>query len=378
MAKRDYYEILEIDRNAGVEEIKKAYRKQALKYHPDRNEGSQEAEEKFKEAAEAYEVLSDPQKKATYDRYGHEGLRGAFAGGGFQWSDFTHATDFEDILGDLFSGSIFGDFFGGRTRPRRGSPPKGADTRIVLKLTLEEVAKGAEKTIKVKKLVQCEVCGGSGARPGAGTEMCPVCEGLGQVRRASTSFFGQFVNVVTCDRCRGEGRIIDEPCTSCRGEGRVHGTETVVVRIPAGVSTGNYIPLRGRGNAGPRGGPSGDLNVFIEEKPHQDFERHGDDILYELAISISQAALGAEVEVPTLTGKARMKVPPGTQSGKVLRLRGKGIPQLNGYSTGDELVRVHTWIPPKVSGKAKELLEELGKLEDLSPPKGGGATSSRR
>lgn len=374
MAKRDYYDILGVDRNATRDEIRKAYRKQALKYHPDRNDGSPAAEEQFKEAAEAYEVLSDVQKRATYDRFGHEGLRGAFSGGGFQWSDFTHATDFEDILGDLFGGSIFGDLFGGRSAVRRGGPQKGPDIRVVLKLTLEEISKGVEKKVKVKKLVVCDACNGSGAAANASPQACPVCQGHGQVRQSSNSLFGRFVNVVSCPRCHGEGKVIEEPCSTCKGEGRVQGTETVVVHIPAGVTTGNYIPLRGQGNAGPRGGPAGDLNVFVEELPHEHFERHGDDILYDLPISISQAVLGADIEVPTLIGKARMKIPPGTQSGKLFRLRQKGIPQLNGFNTGDELVRVHTWIPSKVSGKAKDLFEELAEMEEIAPPTGGGRT----
>lgn len=366
MAERDYYEVLEIDRNATEEEIKRAYRKQAMKYHPDRNPGDQTAEEKFKEAAEAYEVLSDPEKRSTYDRFGYEGLKGAFRGGGFDWSDFSHASEFEDLLGNLFGGGLFGDLFGTRTRMRTRSI-RGSDLRVALKLTLEEIARGVEKKIRLKKLRACQVCGGTGGS----LQTCPVCQGTGEVRQVSRSFFGQFVNVTGCDRCEGTGQRIVQACPACRGQGRVEVTETLSVKVPPGVASGNYIPLRGQGNAGLREGPSGDVIVYIEEVEHEHFERHGNDILYDLPISFSQATLGAEVEVPTLTGKARLKVPPGVQSGKILRLRGKGIPELNGYRTGDQLVRVSVWTPTHLNEKEKAIFRELAKLESMTPPEGG-------
>lgn len=370
MAKRDYYEALGIDRDATEEEVKKAYRRMALKYHPDRNQGDKEAEEKFKEAAEAYEVLSDPQKRATYDRFGHDGLRDTFGQGGFQWTDFSHFEDFADILGDFFGrrDSFFDDLFGTRTR-RKPRVRRGPDIQVKLKLSLEEIATGVEKKIKLKRMQRCDACGGTGAGGGASVRTCPTCQGTGQVRQVSHSIFGQFVNVATCPHCDGEGRVIDQPCPTCGGEGRVRETNTVSVRVPAGVSEGNYIPLRGEGSVGLRGGPAGDVVVLIEEKEHPYFERHGDGILYELLISFSQAALGTEMEVPTLTGKVKLHVPPGTQSGKIFRLRSKGIPHLNGYGSGDQLVRVVVWTPTKLSAEERRLFEELAKHEELSPPK---------
>ena len=372
MVKRDYYEILGLDRKATVDDVKKAYRQMAMKYHPDRNPGDKEAEEKFKEAAEAYEVLSDSQKRSTYDQFGHDGLRGTFSQGGFQWSDFTHFGDFEDILGDLFGGSFFGDIFGGRrgtTTRRRKGPQRGADLQVRLKLTLEEIATGVEKKIKLTRMQSCSACGGIGARSNEGLKMCPACQGSGEIRQVSRSLFGQFVNVTTCRTCGGAGQVIDQPCPTCSGQGRVRGTTTITVKVPAGVASGNYIPIRGQGNAGPRGGPTGDVVVFVEEKEHSDFERHGDDILYQLAISIPQATLGDDVEVPTLTGKVRMRIPPGTQSGKIFRLKGKGISHLHGYGNGDELVKIFVWIPEKLSAKEKKLFQEMAEEEGLRPPK---------
>ncbi len=372
MARRDYYEILSVDKNATEDEIKKAYRKQALQYHPDRNQGNQEAEEKFKEVAEAFEVLSNSQKRQVYDRYGHEGLGGPFRSGGFQWSDFTHAGDFQDIfsnLDEIFGSGIFGDMFG-RRGGRRG-PQGGEDLRITLKLTLEEIAGGVEKVVKLSRMESCDTCGGSGAKSGSSSATCNVCGGMGQVRQATRSLFGQFVNVTTCPQCGGEGKIIREPCSDCRGEGRIKKTATLSVSIPAGVSEGNYIPLRGQGSVGRRGGPSGDCMVFIEEAEHDAFERHGNDILYDLPIGFSQAALGAEVEVPTLAGRAEMKIPAGTQSGQIFRLRGKGVPELNGYRTGDQLVRIMVWTPTKLTRQEEVLLRELAELENARPPEGG-------
>ncbi|UCE19966.1 MAG: molecular chaperone DnaJ [Gemmatimonadota bacterium] len=371
MVKRDYYEVLGLQRNASEGEIKKAYRQMAMKYHPDRNPDNKGAEEKVKEAAEAYEVLSDSQKRVTYDQFGHDGLRGTFSQGGFQWSDFTHFGDFEDILGDLFGGSFFGDIFGGRrtsARRRRG-PQRGADLQVRLKLTLEEITRGVEKKIKLTQLQTCSACHGTGAKSSDHVKTCPACHGSGELRQVSRSLLGQFVNVSTCRTCGGEGQVVDQPCPTCSGQGRVRGTTTITVKVPAGVASGNYIPIRGQGNAGPRGGPAGDVIVFIEEKEHPDFERHGDDIIFHKAISIPQAILGDDVEIPTLTGKVRMHIPPGTQSGKVFRLKGKGIPHLHGYGHGDQLVKIYVWIPTKLSSQEKKLFQDMADREGLHPPK---------
>ncbi len=358
MAKRDYYEVLGVQREASEADIKSAYRKQALKYHPDRNQGDSEAEAKFKEASEAYEVLSDPEKKSAYDRYGHAGIEGNFGTGGFQWSDFTHASDFEDLFGELFGG-IFGS-----TRRQRGpsGPPKGRDLRVVVELTLEEVATGVEKKIHLNRQGRCGECAGSGAAPGSSPRSCETCGGMGQVKQVSRSFFGQSVTVGACPTCDGEGRVVGDPCRECRGEGTVRDRATLTVKIPAGVSTGNYIPLRGEGDAGRRGGPAGDLQVFIEEQPHPDFQREGNDVLYRLPITISQAALGDNAQVPTLVGKVKMRIPEGTQSGHVLRLRGKGIPHVEGRGVGDQLVEITVWTPTHLSARERRLLEELDHL----------------
>jgi molecular chaperone DnaJ len=369
MAKRDYYEVLGLEKDADASAIKSAYRKLALKYHPDRNPDDAEAEAAFKEASEAYEVLSDEEKRAKYDRFGHAGVEGNFGQGGFQWSDFSHATDFEDIFGDFF-GSIFGG--GGRRRARGPSgPPKGRDLRIALELSLEEIATGVEKKINLTRQQRCKVCEGSGANPGSGTETCDTCNGMGQVQQISRSFFGQSVTVTACPTCGGEGKKITDPCGECSGEGRVRDTASITVRIPAGVSTGNYIPLRGQGDVGPRGGPAGDCLVFIEETEHDVFTRQGNDILLRLPVTISQAALGDDVEVQTLHGDVSMKVPEGTQSGRVFRLRGKGIPDVDGRGHGDELVEVVVWTPTNLSSEERELLERLDELRQKRARKEG-------
>ena len=356
MAKRDYYEVLGIGRDGGADDIKGAYRKLALKYHPDRNPDSAEAEEAFKEASEAYEVLSDPDKKANYDRFGHAGVQGSFSGGGFQWSDFTHATDVEDIFGDLFS-----NFFGGGRSGRRAQagPQKGRDLKVVLELTLEEVASGVEKTISLNRLQACATCSGSGAAAGSAKDTCTTCGGVGQVQQVSRSFFGQSVAVTTCPTCHGEGSIIRTPCADCDGEGRRRDRATLKVKIPPGVSSGNYIPLRGEGESGPRGGAAGDCLVFIEEKEHDTFTRDGNDVIFRLPISFAQAALGDEVEVPTISGKALMKIPAGTQAGKTLRLRQKGIPDVNGRGVGDQLVQIVVWTPTQLGERERAVFEEL-------------------
>lgn len=369
MAKRDFYEILGVDRRATPEEIKKAYRQMAMKYHPDRNAGNKEAEEKFKEAAEAYEVLSDPDKKQRYDQYGHDGLRGT------NYRDFHDINDifstFSDVFTGGFGGSIFDEMFSGGQRSRRRSSGQhgqpGSDLRVRLSLTLEEIAIGTEKKIKVKRQKKCDICNGSGAKSSSGKTTCAQCGGSGELRQVSRSMFGQFVNITTCPNCDGEGRIIKDPCLNCHGEGRVQGESTIKVNVPAGVTEGNYIPLQGQGNTGRRGGPSGDLIVVIEEEPHQHFKRNGDDIIYELWVSYPTAALGGEVEIPTLTGKAKLSIEPGTPGGRLLRMRERGIPHLNSYGRGDELVRVNVWVPTKLNAKEKELLRSLSGSEHVNP-----------
>jgi len=373
---KDYYAILGVGRNATSEEIKKAYRKLALKYHPDRTQGDKESEAKFKDAAEAYEVMSDEKKKATYDQYGEDGLKGAFSGqgGGFSWQDFHHTTDFEDIFGNIFGGSIFGDFLGGRAGGRGGGHPvakRGNDLRVNLKLTLEEIASGVDKTIKIRKFKRCNTCSGSGAKPGSTPKTCSTCGGAGEVHSQSRSFFGTFVSVQPCSTCNGEGKIISESCSACSGSGHIRDMETIPIHVPAGVTTGNYIPLKGQGDVGPRNGPPGDIVVYIEEIAHDLFERQGDDILYDLPVTITHAALGASLEVPTLTGRARLKIPAGTQSGKIFRMREKGIRHLQKPGTGDELIRVWVWTPKNISKNERQLLEELQKSPNMQPPPGG-------
>lgn len=361
--RRDYYEVLGVPRDASSNDIKKAYRKLAMQYHPDRNPGDKTAEEKFKEASEAYEVLKDPQKRAQYDRFGHEGAAGVR--NGFAGFDF----DLSDALRTFMSEGFFSDFFGtSQSRGRRQH--RGADLQLRLKLSLEEIATGVEKKIKLRRYVRCNDCNGTGAQRGSSNITCPYCKGAGEIRQSSRSIFGQFVNITTCPHCHGEGSVVAEPCLTCNGEGRVKGERSINVKIPAGVSTGNYISLEGEGHVGKNGGPAGDAIILIEEQEHKLFERHGDDVLYHLYISFSQAALGDKVEVPTLKNKATLNIPAGIQSGKILRLKGKGIPHLNGYHTGDQLVAVHVWTPTKLSEREKKLLVELSNCEGLKPPKG--------
>jgi molecular chaperone DnaJ len=368
MTKRDYYEILGVNKSSSTDEIKSAYRKLAMQYHPDRNPGDKEAEDKFKELAEAYEVLSDSQKRSRYDQFGHQGVNAT----GFQGFDnindiFSH---FGDIFGSFSGGSIFDDFFGtgGSSSRRRGSQGiQGTDIKITLKLTLSEIADGIDKTLKIKKQKTCTTCNGTGAKAGSGYSTCSYCNGTGQIKQVSRSFFGQFVNVSECPHCNGEGRIVKERCPECNGEGRVKSEATIKVKVPAGVVEGNYIPLRGQGNAGARGGVNGDLLVFIEEEESDIFTRHNDDVLYELNLNITDAALGADVIVPTLNGKAKLKIEPGTQSGDILKMKDKGIKHLNGYGRGDQLVQVNVYIPKKLSAKEKEILKQLSKSENFQP-----------
>ncbi|MCA9742622.1 MAG: molecular chaperone DnaJ [Deferribacteres bacterium] len=366
MTKRDYYEILGLSRDAGDDDVKKAYRKLAMQYHPDRNPGDKEAEERFKEASEAYEILKDPQKRQRYDAYGHAGVKGGYDS--FAGFDF----DLSDALRTFMSEGIFGDFFGagaGRGQGRRRAQQRGSDLQLRIALTLEEIASGVTKKIKLRKLIKCDTCSGSGATQGSQPINCTACGGTGEIRNVSRSFFGQFVNVSTCPQCHGEGKVIKDPCVSCHGEGRIKGEGTIEVTIPAGVSTGNYMTIRNEGNAGPRGGAPGDAILLIEEKEHKAFDRHGDDILYDLILSFPQLALGDNVEIPTLKGKAELDIAPGTQVGKILRMKGKGIPHLKGHGSGDQLVRVMVWTPTKLSAKEKDLLKELAQAENFVPPK---------
>ena len=364
---RDYYEILGVEKNASPDELKRAYRKMALQYHPDRNPDDDEAEQKFKEAAEAYEVLSDPQKRQRYDRFGHAGVRG---NGARQQPGFQDVNDIFSAFSDIFggTGSIFEEVFAGQRGRRRRHGRMGSDLRIKLPLTLEEVAEGVEKKIKVRKYVGCEVCDGSGAEGGeAGYETCQTCQGAGEIRQVTRSVFGQFVNVQACPTCQGEGRIIRNKCSACAGDGRVKGEETITVKVPAGVLEGNYLTLRAAGNAGLRGGEPGDLRVEIEELPHEHFKREGVDIFHDLYISFPEAALGTEVDVPTLKGKARLQIDPGIQSGKILRMRERGIPELNGVRRGDEMIRVHVWTPLRLNDEERDLLEQLRGSASFDP-----------
>jgi molecular chaperone DnaJ len=374
MAKRDYYEVLGVPRDASEDDVKRAYRRLAKQHHPDVNrDNPKEAEERFKEVSEAYEILMDKEKRASYDRYGHAGVSDAFGKSGFTWQDFSHFGDIEDIFGGLFGGgNIFDIFFGGRTgtrqRRRTARQIRGSDLRVRVKVTLQEVASGAEKKVKLRRLEKCSECGGSGARAGGEVKVCPTCSGTGELQQVSRSVFGQFVNVSTCPHCRGEGTVISDPCAKCGGEGVERREAVLLVKIPPGVGTGNYIPLRGEGDAGPRGGPSGDVMVVIEEKNHPIFERRGDDLLLDLPVAYSVLTLGGRVEVPTLGGKVKMKIPAGCQSGRVFRLRGKGLPRLGGYGTGDELVRARVWTPQRPSGRLKAEIEELRDLEEPQVP----------
>jgi molecular chaperone DnaJ len=365
-SKKDYYDVLDISRSASPDEIKKAYRMLAIEYHPDKNPGDKQAEEKFKEVAEAYAVLSDPQKKSRYDQFGHSGLSGQ--------SDFGGFSNIEDIFsafGDIFGGG-FGDIFGGGTRRRRTKQTnRGSDLQLKLELNLEEIATGAKKKIRVKKYVPCTECNSSGSTKGSSTIDCIACNGSGEIRHVSQSLFGQVVNVTTCNRCYGEGKIVSDPCHTCNGDGRILGQKTIEIDVPAGVSSGNYIPLRGEGNIGKRGGPSGDLIVYIEEEQHRIFERSGNDVIMVLPISFPDAALGASPEIPTLTGKVKINIPAGTQAGKVLRLRNKGIPNVHGAGIGDQLVQIQVYVPTKLTSDEKSKIKELVNSSNIKPQADG-------
>jgi len=364
---RDYYEILAVERTADGEAIKKAYRKLALQYHPDRNGGDKEAEEKFKEATEAYEVLRDPDKRATYDRFGHAGVKGRAGGGGQQYGGFG----FEDAL-NIFMRDFGGfggleDLFGGGAGRGRGGAQRGKDLQIKLTVSLPEVASGVKKTVKIRALDACSKCSGAGSEDPSGPATCPGCQGAGQVRRVQRSVFGQFVSASVCPQCQGAGQIIKNPCKKCGGDGRERGEQTLEIQIPAGVSTNNYLTLRGQGNAGPRNGPRGDVIAVIEVEDDPRFEREDTDLVYDLPLSFSAAALGQEVDVPTVYGDERVRIPAGTQSGDVLTLRGKGLPQLGGGPKGDQHVRIHVWTPTELSAEQEELFRRLAELEGPVP-----------
>jgi len=365
----DFYQLLGVHRDATDDEIKRSYRRLAMEYHPDRN-SSPGAEAKFKEIAEAYECLIDSQKRAAYDRYGEAGLRGGT--GGFHHVDLAEALNI--FMRDFGAMGGFESLFGGGRS--QGEPRRGQDIRVSVKLTLQEVATGAKRSVKLKTLLKCETCGGAGSAKGKRPSGCTTCGGSGEVRRATRSVFGQFVSVSPCPACGGEGVIITDPCDACRGEGRVRGERTVPVDIPAGVSSNNYITLRGQGAAGSRNGPAGDLLITIDVKDDERFERHGDDLSLELPLSFSQAALGTSVIVPTPYGDERVPVPAGIQSGTVLRVKGKGLPRLGQHGAGDLNVRVHVWTPQDMTGEQRQLLEALSKVEG-APPKEGNSFWSR-
>ena len=362
----DYYDLLGIAKDATIDEIKKAYRKLALKYHPDRNQGSKSAEERFKEVTEAYEVLRDSEKRAVYDRYGKQGLRRADGGpGGFGGFDFADALEIFMRESADFGG--FEDLFGGRqARPSR-TPRKGQTIKVRVPLTLLEVATGTTKTLRIAVLGPCGRCHGSGAARDSGPVTCSTCNGAGEERHVQRSMFGQFVSVAPCRTCGGEGRVIADPCEKCRGDGRTRTHRELDVEIPAGVTAENFLTFRGEGNLGPRGGAKGDIIVLLEVEEDPLFVRDGPHLRYELGVTFSQAALGAEVEVPTVGGVVRLTIPPGIQSGEVLRLRGRGLPQLNGRGRGDQLVRIVVWTPERLTVEQEEALRKLREVEDPAP-----------
>lgn len=371
MAKRDYYEVLEVTKESSVEEIKKAYRKKAIQYHPDKNPGDKEAEEKFKEAAEAYDVLSNPDKRSRYDQFGHAGMSGA-AGNGGPFGGFSGGMSMDDIFsmfGDIFGGhSGFGGFSGfgggGSSQQRRF---RGSDLRVKVKLNLKEISAGVEKKFKLKKYIQCDHCHGSGAEGNSGSETCPTCKGSGSVIRNQQTILGTMQTRSTCPTCSGEGTIIKEKCKVCGGDGIVHGEEVVSVKIPAGVAEGMQLSMGGKGNAGKHNGVPGDLLIQVQEEAHPDLIRDENDLVYNLLLSFPTAALGGAVEIPTIDSKVKVKIDPGTQPGKVLRLRGKGLPSVNGYGTGDLLVNVSIYVPEALSKDEKNTLEKFEEADNFKP-----------
>ncbi len=367
MAKRDYYEVLGVAKTATIAEIKKAYRKKAIQYHPDKNPGDKEAEEKFKEAAEAYEVLSDENKRSRYDQFGHAGVGGA-AGGGFGGGGMNMEDIFSQF-GDIFGGHFgFGGGFGGSGGGRRGRRVnRGSNLRVRVKLDLKEIAHGAEKKIKVNKYIACKACNGTGAENGSSYSTCSTCGGSGHVTRVQQTFLGQMQTQSVCPNCGGEGQIITHKCKSCNGNGIVKGEEVITINIPAGVEDGMQLSVSGKGNAAARGGINGDLIVQIEEIPHEQLKRDGQNLLYDHYISIPEAILGTTIEVPTVDGKAKIKVPAGTQGGKVFRLRGKGLPSVEYHGQGDLLVNINVWTPQNLSSEEKKIMEKLMKSSNFTP-----------
>ncbi|WP_299756792.1 molecular chaperone DnaJ [uncultured Pontibacter sp.] len=367
MAKRDYYEILGVSKSATQEEIKKAYRKIAIKFHPDKNPDDPTAEDKFKEAAEAYEVLSDQQKRQRYDQFGHQGMNGGFGGGG----GGMNMDDIFSQFGDIFGGGGFESFFGGSGRGGGGRRQrKGSNLRIKLKLNLEEIANGVEKKIKVKRYVACSTCGGNGAKNGTDMQTCGTCQGSGQVRKVVNTMLGQMVSTATCPTCNGEGRIVTNNCEACHGSGRELQEEVISINVPGGVMDGMQLSMSGKGNVPERGGVPGDLLIQIEEEPHPTLKREGNNVIFEQYISFVDAALGAEVEVPTISGKVKINIKPGTQSGEIFRLRGKGIQDINGYGKGDQLIHVNVWTPKSLSSDEKAVLEGLRYSSNFTPNPG--------
>ena len=368
MEKRDHYEVLGVSKSADATEIKKAYRKLALKYHPDKNPGDKEAEEKFKEAAEAYDVLSNEEKRRRYDQFGHAGVGGAGQGGfggGMSMDDIF--SQFGDIFGSFGGFSGFGGFGGGRSARRVN---RGTNLRVKVKMNLQEIATGIEKKIKVKKYVACQHCNGTGAKDGKSYSTCSTCKGSGQVTRVQNTILGAMQTTSTCPTCEGEGKIINEKCTFCNGEGVLMSEEVISINIPAGVGEGMQLSLSGKGNAARRGGVNGDLIVLIEEEEHPELVRDGNDLLYNVFIGYPEAVLGETVEIPTIEGKVKVKIEAGTQPGKILRLRGKGLPDVNGYGKGDLLAKVNVWIPKNLSKDEKKLVEKMKEAEGFKPGSG--------
>jgi molecular chaperone DnaJ len=371
MAKRDFYEILGVSKSSSADEIKKAYRKVAMQFHPDRNPGDKESEEKFKEAAEAYEILSDQEKRAQYDRYGHAGMN-ARGGGGFGGGQGMNMDDIFSNFGDIFGDDVFGSFFGGGGGRQRGSGGKargtrGSNLRIKLKMNFEEIAKGANKTVKVKKYTSCTTCSGSGAKDKSSVQSCGTCGGNGQVRKVTNTFLGQMQTVGTCPTCNGEGSTITSKCTACKGEGRVYTEETMSIDIPAGVQEGMQLSLSGKGNAGERGGAPGDLIVLVEEEQHAELQRDNLNVIYDMFITFPDAVFGAHLEVPTIDGRAKIKIPAGTQGGKIFRLKGKGFPAINSYEKGDQLIHINVWTPQEVTKEEKEVIEKFRDSPNFQP-----------
>jgi len=357
----DYYSLLGIPRDASDDDLKKAYRKLAMQYHPDRNAGSKDSEERFKEITEAYDVLRDPQKRALYDRYGEDGLRRGAGMGGF------HHVDLSEALGIFMRDFGLGDLFGAGGGRGAGGPLTGADLRVNVSLTFAEAAVGLEKTVTVKVLDSCEKCGGNGAEPGTKPKRCTTCAGRGEVQRAQRSFFGQFVSVAPCPTCSGRGQIIETPCKKCKGEGRVRSERQLKVQIPAGVASGQYLVMRGMGNVGPVGGPRGDIAVMFDVEDDPRFERDGAELFTEVLVTYPQLVLGADIQVPHVTGSLSLRLPAGTQSGHVFTLRGRGLPRVNASGTGDLHVRVQLWTPSSAGAEEKKLLEQLRQVEHAPP-----------